>query len=393
MKKTRLLIVTEAALENPQAVPLSAADTARVNGVYRTYENLLPHLKDRYHIDMLTPFDYPGEERRIVKGVIKRNTPFAAPGQATIRLVLPSADDMQARIDAMKPDIVHIATEGPLGHAAMACVRKNNVPVTTAFHTNWQQYVMEKGFHLPLVPKHVTAKGVQKLMTIFHRKAGGIMTATPELQGELEQWGLPRDRMYIVSRGIDPSIFRPYAKEIQSEKYILFVGRLAPGKGAERFCALDTGGVKKIAVGAGPLEQKLRAQFPDVEFAGFASGEKLARYYAGAEIFVLPSDTETFGMTVLESLACGTPVVALDKGGHRPILNAARGLGVMRSDLQEAFNVAVATREMLLPKERMASFIADTHSWNAEADRFGLMIDRVLMQHNSKSELAALRAA
>jgi len=92
-KKPVLLIVTEAALEDPYASPLSAADKARVNGVFRTYQNLAPHLAEYYDVRFLTPFDYKGPEKGMLRAIFNRNTPFAAPGQDTIRLVVPSAAD------------------------------------------------------------------------------------------------------------------------------------------------------------------------------------------------------------------------------------------------------------------------------------------------------------
>lgn len=376
MHKEKLLIVTEAALENPSASPLSDVDQARINGVYRTYENLLPHLRGNYNVEFLTPFDYDGPERPLLRGVFNLNTPFAAPKQNSIRLVVPSRYDIERRMSRIAPDYIHIATEGPLGIAAMRYARRHNLPVSTAFHTNWQQYVMEDGFHVPLMPKALMGSVTKSLLMKFHRSAITTMAATSELKDELSGWGMDPSRIHIVSRGIDTDIFRLYPDNERAiaEDYVLYVGRLAPGKGVERFCELDTKGLMKVVVGTGPLAEKLKAQYPDILFTGFAQGETLARYYNSAKFFVLPSDTETFGMTVIESLACGTPVVALNKGGHQPILNAAEGLGVMNGDLQTAMNLAFEDPDQFLTKREMADYIAGTRSWAHEAEHFSDML-------------------
>ncbi len=369
--KKKILIVTEAALENPQASPLSDLDRARVNGVYRTYENLMPHLKQQYDVEFLTPFSY-GAQAGMIKAIWQRNTRFAAPMQKSIPLVVPSIKDMASRIEAIAPDFIHVATEGPLGIAALYCARKKSIPVSTAFHTNWQQYVTEQGFDIPFVPNAVAGKVVRKLLTVFHGKADATMAATSELRNELIEWGLSQDKIHIVSRGIDTNIFHPY--DGSPKNYVLYVGRLAPGKGVERFCKMDTRNIPKVVVGTGPSEERFRAAYSNIKFMGFAEGEQLARLYSGAKLFVLPSDTETFGMTVIESLACGTPVVALNKGGHQPILNAASGLGVMAADLQDAYDHAISHMEEFKSPDVMAAFIRKTRSWSREAGNFVSMI-------------------
>ncbi len=378
-EKPTLLIVTEAALQNPLARPLSADDQARVNGVYRTYQNLARPLSEIYNLHFLTPFDYPGAERSMLRAVFNRDTPFALPQQKTIRLVLPSGRDLRGRMDAIRPDHVHIATEGPLGARAMLYCKRHKIPVSTAFHTQWPHYVQSDGFHVPGVPRGLAARAVLGFMTFFHKQADATMAATPELKDELAGLGLARDKIHIVSRGIDTTVFRPYADSDRpvADDYALVVSRLAPSKGIEDFCRLDTGLLKKVVVGTGPLADGLKRDFPDVAFAGFREGPELARYYSGARIFVLPSESETFGITVIESLACGTPVAALDRGGHQPILNERGGLGLMRGDLQRAFNEAVADPAQFLPRQELARHVQHTKSWDHEALNFHGMVRAV----------------
>ncbi|TAL27551.1 MAG: glycosyltransferase family 1 protein [Alphaproteobacteria bacterium] len=368
--KPVLLIVTEAALEHPDAVPLSPADMERVNGVVRTYQGLDEPLKQFYDVRYLTPFDYPGEPKK--RGMLHHNRPFPVPQQKSLRTVFPSTRDMDKRIGDLKPAHVHIATEGPMGLRAMNYCKKHGISVSSAFHTNWQQYVKEEGFGIPGVPRDVAAKATLAFLKRFHKKADAVMAATPELKEGLVDWGLKGEKIHLVNRGVDTKIFRPYKPEESpsKEEYIVCIGRVAPGKGVEDFCNLDTRGIRKIVVGTGPIFEELKAKHPEVEWAGYQQGANLGKYYAGAKLFVLPSETETLGMTVMESLACGTPVAALTRGGHQPIINAAPGLGVMKDKLQDAVDSALEHPEQFMPRDKIAAFAHKTMSWAHEAENF-----------------------
>ncbi|MEZ0262313.1 MAG: glycosyltransferase, partial [Alphaproteobacteria bacterium] len=175
------------------------------------------------------------------------------------------------------------------------------------------------------------------------------------------------------------------------QEYIVCIGRVAPGKGVEDFCQLDTKGIKKVVVGTGPIEEELKAKYgKDVEFAGYKQGQDLAKYYAGAKLFVLPSETETFGMTVTEALACGTPVAALTRGGHMPILQAANGLGVMKDKLQDAVDDALANPAQFMPRADMAEFIRQTKSWEHEAENFHKMAEAAVPPAKKKKSVLGL---
>ncbi len=374
--KPILLIITEAALEHPEAVPLSPKDKERVNGVVRTYQGLHAPLEKYYDVRYLTPFDYPGKESKR-RAVFHKNQPFNIPQQKSVRLVVPSQKNLEEKIGKLKPLHVHIATEGPLGFRAMKYCKKHGLSVSTAFHTNWQQYVKEDGFNVPGVPRKISAAATLAFLKDFHKKADAVMAATPELKQGLVDWGLRKDKIHLVNRGVDTAVFRPYQPEESpsQEEYVVCVGRVAPGKGVEDFCNLDTKGLKKIVVGTGPIFDELKAAHPDVEFAGYKQGADLAKYYAGAKLFVLPSETETLGMTVMEALACGTKVAALTRGGHQPILNAAKGLGVMKDRLQDAVDAALDHPENFMSRKDISAFAHKTMSWAHEADNFKTMAD------------------
>ena len=369
--KPLLIIVTEAALEHPDAVPLSPKDKERVNGVVRTYQGLQEPLEKFYDVKYITPFDYPGTESKR-RAAFHKNQPFSIPQQKSVRLVVPSTKDLDKRIGQLKPAHVHIATEGPLGLRAMNYCKKRGISVSSAFHTNWQQYVKEDGFNVPGVPRKISATATLAFLKRFHKKADAVMAATPELKQGLVEWGLNGDKVHLVNRGIDTAVFHPYtaAESPSKEEYIVCIGRVAPGKGVDDFCELDTKGIKKIVVGTGPSFDELKAKYPDVEFAGYKQGQDLAKYYAGAKLFVLPSETETLGMTVMEALGCGTPVAALTRGGHQPIINAAPGLGVMTDKLQDAVDSALSNPGQFKSRAEIAAFAHQTMSWSHEAENF-----------------------
>jgi glycosyltransferase involved in cell wall biosynthesis len=373
--KPVLLIVTEAALEHPDAVPLSPADKERVNGVVRTYQGLDEPLKQFYDVHYLTPYDYPGEAKK--SGMLHHNRPFPVPQQKSLRTVFPSRSDMDHRIGDLNPAHVHIATEGPLGRKAMNYCKRKGISVSSAFHTNWQQYVKEDGFNIPGVPREVGAKATLAFLKRFHKKADAVMAATPELKEGLVDWGLKAEKIHLVNRGVDTKVFRPYAPEESpvKEEYIVCIGRVAPGKGVEDFCNLNTRGIKKVVVGTGPIFEELKAKHPEVEWAGYQQGVDLGKYYAGAKLFVLPSETETLGMTVMEALACGTPVAALTRGGHQPIVNATKGLGVLKDNIQEAVDSALDNSAQFMSRQEISDFAHKTMSWAHEAENFRDMAD------------------
>jgi glycosyltransferase involved in cell wall biosynthesis len=379
--KPNLWIVTEAARKYPDGIPASASqeererENQRVNGVVVTYENFAPWLTSQFNVHTLNPFDFPGEEQPLWKAILKPGTPFSSPFQNTHRLVAPTLAQLDEKLKPYMPDHMHIATEFPLGFQAMRWAKRNNIPVSTAFHTNFHQYAVDYTKKIPL-PEAWKVGPVKNYLRRFHAKADSSMAASPELRDELTVSGFDPAKIHIVGRGIDPAVFHPYpdSERPLREKFALYVGRLSPGKGVEAFCALNTHGLKKVAVGTGTIESKMKAAFPDVRFVGFKKGEELAKYFSAAELFVMPATTETFGITVIEAGGCGTPVVALNQGFHQPILNARSGLGIMRGNLQQAFDEAVANPGQFLPRQEIAAHTAATWTWPVAAGKFAAMV-------------------
>ena len=261
---------------------------------------------------------------------------------------------LEREIRDFAPDAVHIATEGPLGLAARSICLKYGIAFTTAFHTRFAEYVHAR---FSLVPE----SWVWRLLRWFHRPATAVMVATESLKRELRAHGLRRARLW--SRGVDVETFRPIADvRLPYEGPIwLYVGRIAVEKNIEAFLALDLPGTK-LVVGDGPARSRLEAKYPAVKFLGALTGEPLARAYAGSDVFVFPSRTDTFGLVVLEALASGLPVAAYPVEGPRDVIGDTP-VGVLDADLGRACLGALdIARHPRTPTPRA---FAESHSWRA----------------------------
>jgi glycosyltransferase involved in cell wall biosynthesis len=290
----------------------------QINGVVMT----LTHTRDElarlgHEVLMLTPQDF---------------ATVPCPTYPEIRLALFPGRALARRLDAFTPEGLHIATEGPLGLAARSWALRNNFPFTTSFHTRFPEYVrLRTG-----IPASVTYALIRR----FHRSARTVMVATPTLRKELAGRGF--ERLGIWSRGVDTELFRPRPKEFLDapRPIFTFVGRVAVEKNIEAFLRLGLPGTKYV-VGDGPDLESLRAKYPEVRFTGYKVGEELARHVAAADVFVFPSRTDTFGLVLIEALACGVPVAAYPVQG--PIDIIENGVtGCLDEDLGAAARSALA---------------------------------------------------
>ncbi len=256
-----------------------------------------------------------GHQVRVIGPAEFRTVP--CPSYPEIRLSLFPRRKLSALLGEFAPDTLHIATEGPLGLAARAWCLRRQFPFSTSFHTRFPDYVyLRTG-----IPTAATFK----LIRWFHRPARAVMVATPALKQELEQKGFERVRIW--SRGVDTDLFRPRVKHFISDArpIFMFVGRVAVEKNIEAFLALDLPGTKYV-VGDGPAAAVLKKKYPTVRFTGCKIGEELAKHVAAADVFVFPSRTDTFGLVVIEALACGIPVAAYPVSGPADIIkNAVTG--------------------------------------------------------------------
>jgi glycosyltransferase involved in cell wall biosynthesis len=297
---------------------LVATDAWRpqINGVVRTYERLGEEaLKLGAELDFLTPAEFYS---------------VPAPTYPEIRLSIPGFARVRRRFNEVKPDAVHIATEGPVGWMARWHCLSRRIPFTTSFHTRFPEYLRPR-FGIP-------ESWTYSFMRAFHNAGAGVMVATPSLAQELQARGF--DRLMPWTRGVDTELFCPRSCRLFGDGPVfLLVGRVAVEKNIEAFLDLDLPG-RKVVIGDGPQLGELRVRYPNVLFTGKRTGQELAECYASADVFVLPSRTETFGIVQLEAMACGLPVAAYPVTG--PIDVITPGVtGVLSNDLAHAAGAAL----------------------------------------------------
>jgi glycosyltransferase involved in cell wall biosynthesis len=251
------------------------------------------------------------------------------PSYPEIRLALVAPGDIERRIGRVRPDAIHVATEGPIGHAMRRfCVRRG-MPFTTSFHTRFPDYLAER---LP-VPERWTSEVTWAWLRHFHSAGAAVLAATPTLVTELAARGFRNVKLW--PRGVDAELFRPRQGALDLPRPIfLTVGRLAVEKNVEAFLRLDLPGTK-LVVGDGPARAALTRKYPGAVFVGSRTGEALAKIYAAADVFVFPSLTDTFGLVLLEALASGVPIAAFPAAAPRDVIGQAN-VGVLDEDLQRA---------------------------------------------------------
>jgi 1,2-diacylglycerol 3-alpha-glucosyltransferase/glucuronosyltransferase len=248
------------------------------------------------------------------------------PTYPEIRLALLPGRKVRRLLDQAAPDAVHIATEGPLGLAARRWCVKHGFPFTTSYHTRFPEYVWLRA-RLPLSLSYA-------LVRWFHGGARFIMVATETLRRELSAKGFRN--LVLWSRGVDTQVFRPRDRSFlyDPRPIFLYVGRVAIEKNIEAFLKLDLSGTKFL-VGDGPDLEALRAKYPQARFVGLKTGVDLARHFAAADVFVFPSRTDTFGLVLIEALACGLPVAAYPVPGPIDIVRPGE-TGFLSEDLRQA---------------------------------------------------------
>jgi glycosyltransferase involved in cell wall biosynthesis len=288
----------------------------QVNGVVRT----LGHVAHEVHalgaqLEFLTPGEF---------------WTLPMPSYPEIRLALPGPGDVERRLECARPDAIHIATEGPLGHAVRRVCMRRGMPFTTSLHTRFPDYLAER---LP-VPERWTCDVTWGWLRRFHSAGAAVLAATPTLSSELTARGFKNVKLW--PRGVDVNLFRPRSGTPLDlpRPVFLTVGRVAVEKNLEAFLKLDLPGTK-LVVGDGPARASLAKRFPDAVFLGARGGEALAEIYASADVFVFPSRTDTFGLVLLEALASGVPVAGFPAAAPRDVIGQAP-VGVLDEDLRRA---------------------------------------------------------
>ena len=307
---------------------ISDAWIPQVNGVVRTYQGLMPTLRALGHeVDIIGPDHF------------KRCLP--APGYNEIKLSIAPYRALAKMIKTHQADSIHIATEGPLGWAARRYCLNHSIKFTTCYHSKFPEFIevrVRKIF--PLLSKWVHRKTVNMLRK-FHAPSSAMMVTTPSLAEELKHQNFNAP-LHILTRGVDIDIFKPAQASILKDlqrPVALYVGRLAIEKNIEEFLNMEWMG-SKVVVGHGPDEGVLKACYPDTIFKGKKEGADLAAYYQSADVFVFPSYTDTFGIVLIEALACGLPIAAHNVTGPRDVITNET-LGALDDNLSNAASNAL----------------------------------------------------
>lgn len=314
----------------------------QVNGVVRTLQAVKRELEREGHqILVISPDQY-------------RSVP--CPSYPEIRLALATPGSVGRRVAEFGPDAIHLSTEGPLCGAARRWCLKHGLSFTTAYHTQFPDYLAKR----TKLPAGLFWKFIER----FHGPACAVLASTPSVRRQLERHGIGPVRHW--GRGVDLSIFGPDAPpppiyETLPYPIQLYVGRVAVEKNIEAFLQSDLPGAK-VVVGEGPARAALQTRFSNAVFLGAMSGRALAGAYAGADVFCFPSRTDTFGLVMIEALACGTPVAAYPVSGPADIVTSETGA------LDEDLSMAMA---LALTRDR-ADCLAygRTFSWKASAHQF-----------------------
>ncbi|MCB6183272.1 glycosyltransferase family 1 protein [Leeia sp. TBRC 13508] len=324
----KILIVTDAWL--PQ-----------VNGVVRTLEYTAADLEKWGHeVEFLTPQGF-------------KTMPM--PTYPDIRLSLFPYRKVKAFIEELKPEAIHIATEGPLGMAARKWCLQQNVPFTTAYHSRFPEYVQLRT-GLPLSVSYAWLRR-------FHGAARHVMVPTPVVRKDLEAQGFTNVATW--SHGVDLNRFHPEGEKnaLPGEPPVfLYVGRVAVEKNLDAFLSLDLPGCKWVA-GVGPARERLMKEYPEVNWLGVLDSVQLAAAYRSASVFVFPSKTDTFGLVMLEAMACGCPVAAYPVTGPLDVIGDSDA-GVMEEDLK------LACLKALVIDRATPRLYAEQFAWEKASEQF-----------------------
>ena len=360
-----------------------------INGVAMTLGRMVTALQARDHDIQLirprqgpedAPSDKPGLSHHLQRGI-------PIPRYEGLKIGLPAKAALCRLWTLDRPDIVHVATEGPLGWSALAAAGKLKIPLATDFHTNFHSYSRHYGLGF-------LRRSILAYLRKFHNKARLTFVPTEGIRRELESHGY--QNLAVVSRGVDTDLFNPGRRSSalrrqwsvrEEEKVLLYVGRLAAEKNLpavfRTYDAVKAAGhaVRLVLVGDGPEHAGWQSKRPDAVFCGARRGKELAEHYASADVFLFPSLTETFGNVTLEAMASGLAVVAYDYGAAEWIKHGNNGLKAPIGDEDALMREVLAAFAMDDPRRTLGSnafATAEGLSWQGIYDRFEQALVRLV---------------
>jgi len=332
-----------------------------INGVAHTLSKIVQGLQARGHVIWLVRPRQPGADVALVnqgyQELLVRGLPI--PFYRQLRLGLPAKRELLRLWTRQRPDLVHIATEGPLGWSALQVARKLKLPISTDFRTNFHAYSQHYGIGW-------LRGAILAYMKKFHNSAHATMVPTAQLEGELATSGFKR--LSVVPRGIDVGLFSPTQRQpelrrswgaAEHDRVMIYVGRLAVEKNLAavidcyRTLKLQHPDLKLVLVGDGPMRTELEQKHSDIVFAGFRVGQDLAQHYASADLFMFASKTETFGNVTIEAMASGLAVVAFRHAAAGELITS--GVNGMLAEPSDDQGFVTAAQTLLNDRNRMRS--------------------------------------
>lgn len=319
---------------------------AQTNGVVTTLRNLIDQLEQRAHrVKVFSSAD------------CDRN--FRLPWYNEIQVGVPSKQEIEQQLN-WQPDVIHIVTmESPLGFMFARYCKRHSIPYTASYHTNFPEYV-----------NRMLGVPAEWLYPVVRRLYSGSQRVLSPSNSCTEKLTLLGFRNVVTwSRGVDRGVFSPgnSIRASGNRKTLLCVSRISTEKNLEAFFKIRDPHWDLVMVGDGPQLEEYRAKYPHVEFTGKLVGARLAQQYQQADVFVFPSKTDTFGLVMIESLACGTPVVAYDVEGPRDIVQPQTGM-LIQHDLEQG--VRDWFRENPRVNHGAVAKLSEHWSWETCADQF-----------------------
>ena len=353
-----------------------------VNGVAMTLAHLVEGLRMQgYAVSIVRPRRQPSESSSDSDDPQVTVVPgLPLPGYKGVHVGLPAPGLLQGCWTQHRPDVVYVATEGPLGWSAVHIAQRLRIPVLSGFHTNFHSYAKHYrlGWLQPLI-FHYLCK--------FHNRTQGTLVPSVDLRNCLQAVGL--HNVSVLGRGVDCQLFTPERRcaalrrmwsVSDNDLAVLYVGRVAPEKNlglavaAYRAMQQYSASMKFVVVGDGPLRAALQNAHPDLIFCGVHTGEQLAKHYASADVLLFPSETETFGNVTLEAMASGLVVVAYDyAAAHMHVTHGESGVlvpyGEPQAFIDTAVTLACEPRSLDKIRQQARAYVTSV-DWQCVVERF-----------------------